>query len=123
MTTQEYLMQVKDIDLRIRSLEGELNDSDNEEDEEYAEELRNRIESNIEQYKELRTTIREQIQQLKDNRSAVLLTEYYVRGRSWEQVAAALDMRDVRNVRKGMHKKALQLFSNLFQNIYENTVL
>lgn len=123
MTTQEYLMQVKDIDLRIRSLEGELNDSDNEEDEEYAEELRKRIESDIEQYKKLRTTIREQIQQLKDNRSAVLLTEYYVRGRSWEQVAAALDMRDVRNVRKGMHKKALLLFSNLFQNIYENTVL
>ena len=120
MTAQEYLMQIKDIDLRIRSLEGELNDSDAEEDEEYADELRARIESDIERYKGLRTAIREQIQQLRDNRSATLLTEYYVRGRSWEQVAAALDMKDVRNVRRGMHKKALKQFSNLFLNNYKN---
>lgn len=120
MTTQEYLMQIKDIDLRIRSLEGELDDSDVEEDEEYADELRARILSDMERYKELRFVIREQIQELKDNRSATLLTEYYLRGRSWDQVAAALGMKSVKNVRTGMHTKALEQFSELFQNIYEN---
>lgn len=34
MTPEMYLMQVKDIDLRIRSLKEELKDAENEHDEE-----------------------------------------------------------------------------------------
>lgn len=118
MTVQEYLLQVKDIDLRIRSLEGELNDTVCEEDEDYASELRARIAVDIELYKKLRVRIREQIQQLRDNRSVVLLTEYYVRGKSWEQVAAALDMKSIKHVREGLHSKALEQFSEKFENYF-----
>lgn len=119
MNVQDYLMQIKDIDLRIRSLEGELHDSSAEEDAEYADELRDRIEADIERCKEIRIRIRDQIQQLRDNRSVILLTEYYVRGRSWEQVAAALDLKSVKNVREGLHNKALEQFSKKFEKNLE----
>ncbi len=118
MTVIEYLNQVKDIDLRIRSLEGELADSCSEDDAEYAEELRSRIEENLAICKELRLKIREEIQHLGDNRSCVLLTEYYIRGRSWEDVAAALDKKSVKHVREGMHQRALNLFSEKYSKIF-----
>ena len=54
MTPEMYLMQVKDIDLRIRSLKGELKDAENENDEVYAEELRKRINEDIKRYKEIK---------------------------------------------------------------------
>ena len=119
MNVQDYLMQIKDIDLRIRSLEGELHDSCAEEDAGYADELRDRIEADIERCKEIRIRIRDQIQQLRDNRSVILLTEYYVRGRSWEQVAAALDLKSVKNVREGLHNKALEQFLKKFGKYLE----
>lgn len=116
MTTVEYLSQIKDIDLRIRSLEGELHDIADE-DEEYADELSERIRSDVEHLKRVRLMIREQIQGLGDNRSIVLLTEYYVRGKSWEQVAAALNLRSIKNVREGAHRKALNLFEEKYRKI------
>ena len=48
MTPEDYLMQVKDISLRIRSLEGELSDAKREKDTEYAAELERRIKEDIE---------------------------------------------------------------------------
>lgn len=121
MNAEEYLEQVKNIDLRIRSLEGELNDSQAEEDTEYAEELRDRIAASIRTYKELKLRIRDEIQQIKDNRLSTLLTEFYIRGKSWEDVTAALGMRSVKNVREGLHKKALEAFEKKFQNNFQNT--
>ena len=58
---EEYLSQVKDIDLRIRSLEGELHDVEAEQDVEYAEELKSRITTDIAAYKEVKLIIREEI--------------------------------------------------------------
>ena len=121
MNAEEYLEQVKNIDLRIRSLEGELNDSQAEEDTEYAEELRDRIAASIRTYKELKLRIRDEIQQIKDNRLSTLLTEFYIRGKSWEDVTAALGMRSVKNVREGLHKKALEAFEKKFQKNFQNT--
>ena len=121
MNAEEYLEQVKNIDLRIRSLEGELSDSQAEEDTEYAEELRDRIAASITTYKELKLRIRDEIQQIKDNRLSTLLTEFYIRGKSWEDVTAALGMRSVKNVREGLHKKALEAFERKFQKNFQNT--
>ncbi len=121
MNAEEYLEQVKNIDLRIRSLEGELRDSQAEEDTEYAEELRDRIAASIRTYKELKLRIRDEIQQIKDNRLSTLLTEFYIRGKSWEDVTAALGMRSVKNVREGLHKKALEAFEKKFQKNFQNT--
>ncbi|MBR4627770.1 MAG: hypothetical protein IKO47_08740 [Ruminococcus sp.] len=117
LTTVEYLSQIKDIDLRIRSLEGELHDTECEADKEYQEELISRIRADIEKYKRIKLTIRQQIQELGDNRSSVLLTEYYVRGKSWEQVADALGMKSIKHVREGMHKRAIELFSKKYEKI------
>lgn len=118
MTAETYLMQVKDIDLRIRSLQGELKDCANEGDEKYAQELRSRINTDIEQYKKLKLRIREEIQLLRDNRLSTLLSEYYIRGRSWEQVTEALGKKDIKNVRTTLHEKALKLFEETYQKKY-----
>ena len=118
MTPEEYIMQVKDIDLRIRSLEGELQDAEAENDTEYAEELRASINADIQKYKELKLRIREEIQQLKDNKLSALLIEYYIRGRSWEQVAFVLDCKSVKNVREGLRKRALQAFRDKYPQYF-----
>ena len=123
MTAEEYLMQVKDIDLRIRSLEGELHDTEAENDTAYAEELQKHIKADIVRFKQLKLQIREEIQQLRDNRDSTLLIEYYIRGKSWEQVAQALDMKDVKNVRDGMRKRALESFSRKFSKRFQNSAL
>jgi hypothetical protein len=69
----------------------------------------------------LKLRIRDEIQQIKDNRLSTLLTEFYIRGKSWEDVTAALGMRSVKNVREGLHKKALEAFEKKFQNNFQNT--
>lgn len=119
LTTVEYLSQIKDIDLRIRSLEGELNDI-SEEDEEYADELCERIRADVNRLKKVRLMIRDQIQGLGDNRSVVLLMEYYVRGKSWEQVTAAVGMKSVKHVRTGMHIKALRQFESKYKKFFSS---
>ena len=118
MTPEMYLMQVKDIDLRIRSLRGELKDAENEKDEEYAEQLRKRINEDIEKYKELKLRIRDEIQQIGNARLSVLLTEYYVRGRDWEQVAESLDLKDPKWVRTTLRERALKLFAGAFPKYF-----
>lgn len=123
MTPEMYLMQVKDIDLRIRSLKGELKDAENEKDEEYAEKLQKQINEDIERYKELRLRIRMEIQQIGDTKLSILLMEYYVRGRRWEEVAEAVDMKDVKNVRMGMHERALKKFASCFPQKFLNNAL
>ena len=120
MTPEMYLMQVKDIDLRIRSLKEELKDAENEHDEEYAEQLRKRITEDIEKYKGLKLRIRDEIQQIGDTKLSILLTEYYVRGRRWEDVTEAVGMKSVKNVREGMHTRALKQFAAQFPKYFCN---
>lgn len=118
MTPEEYLMQVKDIDLRIRCLEGELHDAEAVDDTEYAEELCERIKCDIEKYKELKLRIRDEIQQIGDHRLSTLLTEYYIRGKSWEQVAEFLGLKDPKWVRNSLREKAIKLFASRFPKYF-----
>lgn len=118
MTPEDYLMQIKDIGLRIKSLEGELHDAEAEEDIEYSEELSARISADLARYKELRLRIRDEIQMIGDNRLSCLLTEYYVRGKTWEMVAEALGVKSIKNVREGLHTKALKLFAATFPKYF-----
>ena len=121
MMVEEYLSQITDIDLRIRSLEGELSDSELEADPEYRKELAERIGENIVCAKELKLRIRSEIQNVQDNRLCTLLSEKYVRGRSWEQVADAVGMKSIKHVREGLHSQALEAFRRANENIFENT--
>lgn len=118
MTPEDYLMQVKDIDLRIRSLEGELHDSEVIEDLEYAQELRQRIEKDKKRYELIKLRIRDEIQQIGDNKLSALLTEYYVRGRSWEQVTEALGVRSVKNTRENLRAAALKKFAEKYPQYF-----
>lgn len=118
MTPEDYLMQVKNIELRIRALEGELQDAEKEEDIEYAAELRSHIETDIQKYKALKIRIRNEIQQLPDNRLSTLLIEYYVRGKTWEMVTEALNMKSVKNTRENLKAAALKLFAAYFPKYF-----
>lgn len=118
MTPEEYLVQVKDIDLRIRSLEDELLLANREDDTEYAEQITDQIEHDISCYKKIKQKIRNEIQQVKDNRLSTLLMEYYVKGKSWEMVTEAIGMKSVKNVRENLHKKALKAFMAAHYEIF-----
>lgn len=117
-TPEEYLLQIKNIDLRIASLYGELSDAEKEKDTEYAEELKKRIVADIEKSKEIKLRIRNEIQQLSDNRLSTLLTEYYVRGKTWEMVAEALNVKSVKNTRENLKNVALKLFAETFPKYF-----
>lgn len=123
MTPEDYLMQVKDIDLRIRSLKGELHDAEAENDSDYADELRQRIEADLEKHMELKLRIRSEIQAIGNNKLSTLLTEYYIRGKTWEQVAEALDVRSVKNTRENLRAQALKAFAAQFPKYFLNSTL
>ena len=118
MTPEMYLMQVKNIDLRLRALEGELHDAEKEGDTDYVEELREHIKSDIAKYKEIRLRIRDEIQQINDHRLSTLLVEYYIRGKSWEQVAESLNVKSVKNTRENLRAAALKAFASQFPKYF-----
>ena len=118
MTPEDYLMQVKDIDLRIKSLDGELHDAEAVDDTEYAEELRERIKRDLVKFKELKLRIRDEIQQIGDHRLSTLLTEYYIRGKTWEQVAEAIGLKSVKNTRENLRAAALKKFAACFPKYF-----
>ena len=120
MTPEDYLMQVKNIDLRLSSLEAELRAANRERDTEYAEQLRERIKTDIECYKELKMRIRDEIQQINDNRLSTLLMEYYIRGNTWEMVAEAIGIKDAKWVRTRLREKALKLFAATYPKYFTN---
>ncbi|MBQ8961630.1 MAG: hypothetical protein IJ071_10545 [Ruminococcus sp.] len=119
MSPESYLSQITDIDLRIRSLEGELADIDDDDD--YAHALADQISADLEEAKGLRLKIRREIQNVRDHKLCTLLMEKYVRGRSWEQVADAVDMRSVKHVRGEIHRQALEAFREANENIFKDT--
>lgn len=118
MTPEDYLMQVKNIDLRLSSLEAELRAANRERDTEYAEQLREQIKTDIECYKELKMRIRSEIQQINDNRLSTLLMEYYIRGNTWEMVAEAIGIKDSKWVRTRLREKALKLFAATYPKYF-----
>ena len=111
MTPEEYLMQVKNIKLRIKALKGELRDAENEKDANYARTLRERIKDDIDKYEELQLKIRDEIHEIEDHKLSALLIEYYVLGNSWEGVAEALDVKSVKNTRENLRAAALKAFA------------
>ncbi len=121
MTSEEYLSQITDIDLRIRSLEGEFDDAEDECDEEYRLELQGRILQNLEQAKALKLRIRSEIQRVTDHKLCALLMERYVRGRSWEQVADALGIQSEKYAREGLKAKAIAAFLKANPEIFKTT--
>lgn len=121
MTAEEYLSQITDIDLRIRSLEGEFDDAEDECDEEYRLELQGRILQNLEQAKALKLRIRSEIQRVTDHKLCALLMERYVRGRSWEQVADALGIQSEKYAREGLKVKAIVAFLKANPEIIKTT--
>lgn len=118
LTPEMYLMQVKDIDLRIRSLESELRAANRERDTEFAEQLRERIRADMGHYKELKTRIRDEIQHITDNRLSTLLMEYYIRGNTWEMVSEAIGIKDSKWVRTRLREKALKLFAATYPKYF-----
>lgn len=121
MTVEEYLSQITDIDLRIRSLESEFDDAEDECDEEYRLELQGRIVQNLEQAKKLKLRIREEIQRVPNHKLCTLLMERYVRGRSWEQVADALGIQSEKYAREGLRVKAIVAFLKANPEIFKTT--
>lgn len=117
MTPEQYLMQVRDINLRIRSLNGELLDAENENDEEYAKLLKEQIQKDIDRFKELKLRIRSEIGKIKDHKLSALLTNYYVRDMSWELVAAELNMNE-KYVRDKLRVKAIKAFAAEYPNYF-----
>lgn len=111
LTPEDYLMQVKDISMSIKCLEGELQDAEKEHDTEYAEDRCEKLRARIRKRKELLSRIDEEIHSLPDNRLSALLGEYYIRGRSWEEVGETIGIKDSKWVRTRLHEKALKLFA------------
>ena len=111
MTPEDYLMQVKDISMSIKCLEGELQDAEKEHDTEYVEDRCEKLRARIRKRKELLSRIDEEIHSLPDNRLSALLGEYYIRGRSWEDVGETIGIKDSKWVRTRLHEKALKLFA------------
>lgn len=110
ITPEEYLMQIRNIDLRIRATQGELSDAENEEDIDYANQLKDQIQKDLDKFKEIKLRIRSEISQLKDHRLSALLIDYYVRDLSWERVAANLNMNE-KYVRDKLRVKAIKAFA------------
>ncbi len=116
---EQYLQQITDIDLRIRSLEGEFDDAEDECDEEYRLELQGRILQDLEEAKALKLRIRSEIQRVRDHKLCTLLMERYVRGRCWEQVAEAIGNKSIKHVREGLRAQAIAAFLKANPEIFK----
>ena len=111
MTPEDYLMQIKNIKLRIKALKGELKGDEAIKDPAYSTLLRERINADLIKYEALELRIREEIHEIEDHKLSALLIEYYVLGKSWEQVAEALDVKSVKNTRENLRSAALKAFA------------
>lgn len=111
MTPEDYLMQVKNIKLRIKALKGELKGAEAIKDPVYAYQLQERINNDLLKYEELELRIRSEIHEIEDHKLSALLIEYYVLGKSWEQVAEALDVKSIKNTRENLRAAALKAFA------------
>lgn len=108
MTTKEYLEQVENIDIRIKSLAMQERRLRNKQgDEKSLQELINNLRD---ESIELQKKITAEIYSMKDNRYSALLAEKYLNGATWEQIAASLGYNSVKYVRKVLFPRALAEF-------------
>lgn len=77
--------------------------------------LQNKINSEIDSLLELKSEVRNKINQLSDERFIVVLTDYYINCKTWEQVAKDNNYTD-RHVYR-LHGLALQNFRKKFNMI------
>lgn len=77
--------------------------------------LQNKINSEIDSLLELKSDVRNKINQLSDERFIVVLTDYYINCKTWEQVAKDNNYTE-RHIRR-LHGWALQKFRKKFDMI------
>lgn len=99
MTVKQYLLGVKNIDMRIESLNG------------YPQEQKK-----LRAFKE---TVTNQIHGLRDNRHATLLEYRYLQGLKWSEVTDKLKYPDADYVRRHLHATSLREFEMQYPN-YED---
>lgn len=114
MTAKEYLEQIENIDVRIKSLAmQEYRLRNKQGDEKPLKELIGLIENLRNESIELQKKITAEIYSLKDNRYSVLLAEKYLNGATWEEIATSLGYNSVKYVRTVMFPKALAEFEKI----------
>ena len=90
MNLNEYLLRIKKIDARIESL------SENEADRE-----------RFERFQAFRDSVKADIDSIPDNTLAVIIEEYYVKDKTWEEIAVLLGYKDPRYVKGTLKERAL----------------
>lgn len=114
MTAKEYLEQIENIDVKIKSLDMQERRLRNKQgDEKSSQELCGLINNLRNESIELQKKITAEIYSLKDNRYSVLLAEKYLNGATWEQIATSLGYNSVKYVRKVMFPNALTEFEKI----------
>lgn len=114
MTSKEYLEQVEGIEFRIKALAMQERRLRNRQgNEQSLQELRELIQELEEKYIGIQKKITEEIHSIKDNRYSTLLSERYLNGTSWVQIAEDLGYSSAKYVRKVIYPKALKEFEKI----------
>jgi len=98
----------------ILSIRGQLRDMEDDVDPEYIE----RLKSDLERFEQLKLRVHDEVLQIKDNKYKVLLMEYYIRNRTWEQTAMALNAKSVKNTRENLREAAFKAFAAKFPQYF-----
>lgn len=101
MTVKQYLLGVRNIDMRIKALA------------EYPQEQQ--------KFLDFKATASEQIHGMRDNRHMALLEYRYLKGMTWGEVTDELGYHDADYVRRCLHMASLKEFESEnpnFQNYY-----
>lgn len=98
----------------ILSIRGQLRDMEDDVDPEYIE----RLKSDLEEFEQLKLRVHDEVLQIKDNKYKVLLMEYYIRNRTWEQTAMALNAKSVKNTRENLREAAFKAFAAKFPQYF-----
>ena len=114
MTNKEYLEQVENIDMKIKSLAmQELYLRNKQGSEKSLKKLRGIIEKLSEDSIELQKKITIEIYSMQNNVYSALLGAKYLSGASWEEIAATLGYSSAKYVRKVIYPKALAEFKKI----------
>ncbi len=114
MTNKEYLEQVENIDMKIKSLAmQEVYLRNKRGSEKSLHELRDLIENMSEKFIELQKKITVEIYSMKNSMYSAILGAKYLSGATWEEVAAMIGYSDVKYVRTVLHEKALKEFKKI----------
>lgn len=114
MTAKEYLEQIENIDIRIKSLVMQERQLRNKKgDEKSLQELKDLIDDLREDSIKLQRKITIEIYSMKNNRYSALLAEKYLNGATWEQIAVSLEYSSAKYVRAVMFPRALAEFEKI----------